>query len=104
MDFFNNAQSKSQKKGSIDKFINLTLFLLAKFNSVSVIFRNSHGRPYIETTAKELRTSFPQIKGFSRRNLYAMRQWYLFYSKESEFVPQGVAQLPWGHNRLINSL
>ena len=61
------------------------------------------GSKYIETTAKELRTSFPQIKGFSRRNLYAMRQWYLFYSKESEFVPHGVAQIPWGHNRLIVS-
>ena len=38
------------------------------------------GSNYIETTANELRSSFPQIKGFSRRNLYAMRQWYLFYS------------------------
>ncbi len=32
-----------------------------------------------------------------------MRQWYLFYSQESEFVPRGVAQIPWGHNRLIIS-
>ncbi len=61
------------------------------------------GSKYIETTAKELRYSFPQIKGFSRRNLYAMRQWYLFYSQESEFMPQHVAQIPWGHNRLILS-
>ncbi|MEM6298492.1 MAG: DUF1016 N-terminal domain-containing protein [Bacteroidota bacterium] len=59
------------------------------------------GNNYIEATANELRSSFPQIRGFSRRNLYAMRQWYLFYSQESEFVPQGVAQIPWGHNRLI---
>lgn len=61
------------------------------------------GSKYIETTAKELKSSFPQIKGFSRRNLYAMRQWYLFYSQENEFMPQGVAQIPWGHNRLIVS-
>ena len=61
------------------------------------------GSNYIETTAKELRSSFPQIKGFSRRNLYAMRQWFLFYSQESEFMPHGVAQIPWGHNRLIIS-
>jgi len=27
------------------------------------------GSNYIETTAEELRSSFPQIKGFSRRNL-----------------------------------
>ena len=41
--------------------------------------------------------------GFSRRNLYAIRQWYLFYNTVSEFVPQVVAQIPWGHNRLIIS-
>jgi predicted nuclease of restriction endonuclease-like (RecB) superfamily len=35
--------------------------------------------------------------------LYAIRQWYLFYSQHSEFVPQAVAQIPWGHNRLIIS-
>ena len=61
------------------------------------------GSNYIETTAQELRSSFPQIKGFSRRNLYAMRQWYLIYSQESVFMPHGVAQIPWGHNRLIVS-
>lgn len=63
----------------------------------------SWGSKYMDATAKELRSAFPQIKGFSRRNLYAMRQWYMFYSQESEFVPHGVAQLPWGHNRLIIS-
>ena len=62
---------------------------------------SSWGSKFIERTAKELRETFPQIKGFSRRNLYAMRQWYLFYSQESEIVPQDVAQIPWGHNRLI---
>ena len=43
------------------------------------------------------------MKGFSRRNLYAIRQWYLFYNSKYEFVPQCVAQIPWGHNRLIVS-
>jgi predicted nuclease of restriction endonuclease-like (RecB) superfamily len=27
----------------------------------------------------------------------------LFYSTSSAFVPQAVAQIPWGHNRLIIS-
>lgn len=49
----------------------------------------------------QLRLSFPDIKRFSRRNLYAIRQWYRFYSPDSEFVPQAVAQFLWGHNRLI---
>ncbi|NLK81412.1 MAG: DUF1016 domain-containing protein [Bacteroidales bacterium] len=47
--------------------------------------------------------AFPNIKGFSRRNLYAIKQWYNFYEKHSAIVPQAVAQIPWGHNRLIIS-
>lgn len=47
--------------------------------------------------------SFPTINGFSKRNLYAIRQWYLFYRQQYKFVPQPVAQIPWGHNRLIIS-
>jgi predicted nuclease of restriction endonuclease-like (RecB) superfamily len=57
----------------------------------------------IEQLAKDLRSEFPRITGFSRRNLYAIRQWYLFYSKKFKKVPQVVAQIPWGHNRLIVS-
>lgn len=48
-----------------------------------------------------MKHEFPEIKGFSRRNIYAIRQWYKFYSTKYQFVPQSVAQLPWGHNRLI---
>ena len=48
-----------------------------------------------------MKTSKPDINGFSRRNLYAVHQWYLFYSARSAIVPQAVAQIPWGHNRLI---
>ncbi len=61
------------------------------------------GSKFIEQTAIELRNEFPEIKGFSRRNLYAIRQWYKFYSEKYQFVPQSVAQIPWGHNRLIIS-
>ncbi len=59
------------------------------------------GSNFIEQLSVDLRQEFPEIKGFSRRNLYAIRQWYLFYSTQFEFVPQAVAQIPWGHNRLI---
>ncbi len=61
------------------------------------------GSKIIDQISIDLKHSFPEIKGFSRRNIYAMRQWYLFYSKKFEFVPQIVAQIPWGQNRLIIS-
>jgi predicted nuclease of restriction endonuclease-like (RecB) superfamily len=61
------------------------------------------GSKVIEQISTDLKHEFPEIKGFSRRNLYAVKQWYQFYSQQYAFVPQAVAQLPWGHNRLIVS-
>ena len=34
-------------------------------------------------------------------NLIVLLQWYKFYSEKYQFVPHVVAQIPWGHNRLI---
>jgi len=61
------------------------------------------GSNFIEKVAAELKHEFPQMKGFSRRNLYAMSQWYRFWAKNYQFVPQPVAQIPWSHNRVIIS-
>ena len=61
------------------------------------------GDAILEQLATDLKLHFPGMNGFSRRNLYAMRQWFKFYNSVSEFVPQVVAQIPWGHNRIIIS-
>lgn len=63
--------------------------------------KSGWGSNFVEKIAEELKQDFPEIKGFSRRNIYAILQWYRFYSEKYQFVPQGVAQIPWGHNRLI---
>jgi len=46
----------------------------------------------VERLAKDLRAEFPEIEGFSPRNLKYMRAFAAAYS-ESEFVQQVVAQL-----------
>lgn len=61
------------------------------------------GDNFLQQLAIDLKLSFPQINGFSRRNLYTIRQWYLFFSQQFEFVPQAVAQLPWSYQRLLIS-
>jgi len=63
--------------------------------------KSGWGSNFVEKIAEELKQDFPEIKGFSRRNIYAILQWYRFYSEKYQFVPQVVAQIPWGHNRLI---
>jgi len=61
------------------------------------------GDNFLQQLSTDLKTNFPQINGFSRRNLYAIRQWYLFFSQQFEFVPQAVAQLPWSYQRTLIS-
>jgi len=59
------------------------------------------GSGFVEQIAAELRHEFPDITGFSRRNVYVILQWYKFYSAKYQFVPRHVAQIPWSHNRII---
>jgi len=51
------------------------------------------GFAVVDQLAEDLKHEFPEIKGFSRRNLYLIRIFYLSYRDESEFVQQVVAQL-----------
>jgi predicted nuclease of restriction endonuclease-like (RecB) superfamily len=59
------------------------------------------GDALIQQVAKDLKTEFPAVAGFSRSNLYAMKQFYLFYKDAPEFVQQLVGQIPWGHHIVI---
>lgn len=51
----------------------------------------------IERLAKDLKREFPDISGFSSRNLKYMRTFAEAYQDEQP-VAQFVAQIPWGHN------
>jgi len=55
------------------------------------------GAKVIEQLSKDLRSAFPEKKGFSTRNLKYMRSLAENYPNE-QFVQQLVAQIPWGHN------
>lgn len=48
----------------------------------------------------DLKTSFPNLSGFSRTNLFYMKNFFQFFG-EQKIVPQAVGQIPWGHIRLI---
>ena len=58
------------------------------------------GAKVIERLAHDLRTAFPQMKGFSRANLMYMRAFAQAWPSD-EFVQQPVGQLPWGHNLVL---
>ena len=54
------------------------------------------GAKVIERLAQDLRVAFPDMKGFSPRNLKYMRAFAQAWP-EAEFVQQAAAQLPWFH-------
>lgn len=41
-----------------------------------------------------LTQEFPDMKGFSRSNLFYIKKWFLFYNSNSAIVQQLVGQLP----------
>lgn len=81
------------------------------------------GDGFLDQMSRDLLAEFPEIKGFSRRNLFYMRKWVAFWSgakpivqqvaaQSLAIVPQVAAQLtqdekqlvsqiPWGHNMLL---
>lgn len=77
------------------------------------------GDKLIDQLAQDLRADFPETGGFSRSNLFYIRQFYLFYNQNDQLVEQAVrlikngiveqpvrqlrliTQVPWGHNVII---
>ncbi len=59
-----------------------------------------HGASIAEKLAEDLRMEFPGVTGFSRRNIFYMREFYLAY-QDLEKVQPLVAQIGWSHNLII---
>ena len=74
-----------------------------------------YGGKVVEQLSVDLKSEFPDTEGFSPRSLWDMKRLYEFYNEtekklpqavavsENNILPQVVAVLPWGHNRLILS-
>lgn len=81
------------------------------------------GTGFIDQLSKDLKKEFPEMGGFSRSNLFAVKKFFLFYNQGFEFVHQAAGQIeistffegkreypgilhsciqiPWMHNILI---
>lgn len=62
----------------------------------------SFGDAYIDSIAEEIQNEFPGIKGFNRRGLYRMKQFYETYY-ENKIVSPLVTQISWTNHLLIMS-
>ena len=64
--------------------------------------RATFGEAYIDSAVKEIQDAFPGIKGFNRRGLYRMKQFYETYSGD-EFVTTLLTQISWSNHLAIMS-
>lgn len=65
-----------------------------------ILDRQNHagwGSKVVRRLAGDLRAEFPQVRGFSVRNLHYMRAVAEAWPTEDEFVQNPSAQLPWSH-------
>ena len=60
----------------------------------------SWGNKFIDNLAADIRIEFPNVKGYSVRNLKYMSKMADTYSDE-KFVQQVAAQIPWGQNIVL---
>lgn len=60
------------------------------------------GASVVDQLAEYINQEHPDIKGFTRRNLFRMRQFFETYRYDEKVVPL-VRQLPWTHYLLILS-
>ncbi len=51
------------------------------------------GAKIMQRLSLDLRSEFPQTEGFSRTNLYYIKHWYEFFSRQIEFVHQAGGQI-----------
>ena len=67
------------------------------------------GDSFLSVMSKDLKKTFPAVKGFSVENLKHMRYWFKFYNAEIELqdvtqlemVKKLIKSIPWGHNQRI---
>nr|MBP3259109.1 DUF1016 family protein [Bacilli bacterium] len=79
---------------------NKSLLNLYFYIGKSLVENSKYGNNFINNMSIELKISYPNMKGFSVRNLKNMRKYYLICS-QNEKVQKASAQIPWSHNILI---
>ncbi|HLB53363.1 MAG TPA: PDDEXK nuclease domain-containing protein [Chlamydiales bacterium] len=101
LDILKDKIRSSQLKAAI--FVNVELIQLYWEIGREILQRQKNegwGSKVIERLAKDLKDSFPEMAGFSPRNLFYMKQFAEAYP-EFSILQQAAAKIPWGHNMLL---
>lgn len=94
-------EAKQNALRKVNEELILLYFNVGEFLSENVK-KSSWGEAYINEVAKYIAENYPEIKGFNRRGLYRMKQFYETY-KDDKFVSPLVTQISWTNHLLILS-
>ncbi len=94
-----NARSNAYRK--VNEELILMYQNVGKFLSEQSKYA-SYGDGYIDSLASYIQKHFPGIKGFNRRGLYRMKQFYELYAGNEKVSPL-LTQLSWTNHLLIMS-
>ena len=98
-DIITNAREQALRK--VNEELVLMYWNIGQFLSAQSKL-TSYGDKYIDSLAEYIKTQFPGIKGFNRRGLYRMKQFYELYTG-NEKVSALLTQLSWTNHLLIMS-
>lgn len=99
---------QSQIKAAVR--VNVEMLRLYWSIGEDIVKRNAEavwGKSVINQLSQDLGEEFPDMKGFSPRNLAYMKQFYLFYSDDKSLqqvaakIDDAVFSIPWGHQMYI---
>lgn len=76
-------------------------WLVGEYLSIESM-KATFGDKYIDMISKEIQEMFPGIRGFNRRGLYRMKQFYELY-RDNAIVSPLLTQLNWSNHLLIMS-
>ena len=89
-----NTQIKTMQE--VNGNLIMLYFRLGRIVSENIKYEKN----FVRDLAVELKMTFPNINGFSERNIRSMRLFYEEYAHDEKWQ-QLVAKLPWGHNLLL---
>lgn len=99
VDIIENAKNNAYKKVNeelIKMYWDIGSFLSKEAENASF------GDSYIDSISEYIQKQFPGIKGFTRRGLYRMKQFYDTY-EDDEFVSTLLTQISWSNHLAIMS-
>ena len=65
--------------------------------------RAEWGDSVVEQLAAHIASTLPGLRGFTRRNLFRMRQFYEAYKTDENLVSALLTQMPWTHHLMLLS-